>query len=135
MNKHQLERVVIKWLDKHFGNLTPKTSSEFPNLVFYVNSDNEAMMEYDNKTERVYINYDHIWSKIESLFHLNRDDVQSIMKTWLGDTYKLGVVTPVRIVKGKIILLEGTYKLEGVTPTISQFKLSLRWKRLTNWFN
>ena len=135
MNKHQLERVVIKWLDKHFGNLTPKTSSEFPNLVFYVNSDNEAMMEYDNKTERVYINYDNIWSKIESLFHINRDDVQLIMKVWLEETYKLGVVTPDVTFDAVHIRWRETYKLGRVTPTISQFKLSLRWKRLTNWFN
>ena len=135
VNKHQLERVVIKWLNKHFVNLTPKTSSEFPNLVFYVNSDNEAMMEYDKKTERVYINYDHIWSKIESLFHINRDDVQSIMKVWLEETYKLGVVIPFCCLVQRQFQLEEAYKLEGITPTISQFNLSLRWKRLINWFN
>ena len=111
VNKHQLERVVIKWLNQHFGNLTLKKHIDHPNSVFYVNSDNEVIMEYDKKNENVYIHYDHIWSKIESLFHLNYGETQSIMKVWLEEAYKLG----------------------GVTPAISFNKCSFSWKRLTNW--
>ena len=111
VNKHQLERVVIKWLDKHFGELTPKKHKDHPNSVFYVNSNNLVMMEYDQENEDVFITYDHIWSKIELLFHLNYDDIQSIMKVWLEEAYKLG----------------------GVTPTFSIHSLKCRWKRLTNW--
>ena len=94
VNKHQLERIVIKWLNKYFGNLTPKTSSTYPRSVFYINSGNEIMMEYDNKTESVYINDGQIWLKIESLFHLNYRDTQSIIKVWLEEAYKLEGVTP-----------------------------------------
>jgi hypothetical protein len=96
VNKHQLERVVIKWLNKYFGNLTQKKHKKHPNSVFYVNSNNEAMMEYDQENGEVLISYDHIWSKIELLFHLNYRDIQSIMKVWLGETYKLEEVTPYR---------------------------------------
>ena len=94
VNKHQLERVVIKWLNKNFGNLTPKTIKKYRNSVFYVNSSNEVMMEYDKENEDVYIHYEYIWLKIESLFHLNYGDIQSIMKVWLEETYKLKDVTP-----------------------------------------
>ena len=94
VSKHQLERIVIKWLNKHFGNLTPKTSSTYPRSVFYINSGNEIMMEYDNKTESVYINDGQIWLKIESLFHLNDRDTRSIIKVWFEEAYKLEGVTP-----------------------------------------
>ena len=94
VNRHQLERVVIKWLDKHFGDLTPKKRKDHPNSVFYVNSSNEVMMKYDKKNEYVFIRYENIWSKIELLFHLNYDDIQSIMKVWLEEAYKLEGVTP-----------------------------------------
>jgi hypothetical protein len=117
VNKHQLERVVIKWLNKHFGNLIPKKHKGHPKSVFYVNSDNQAMMEYDKKNEYVYIHYDHIWSKIESLFHLNYDDIQSIMKVWLEEDYKLEGVTPTGIELSLSGKLEEDYKLEGVTPS------------------
>ena len=94
VNKHQLERVVIKWLNKYYSNLTPKTTEKYPEFVSYVNPSNEVMMEYDKETDRVYINYDEIWLKIESLFHLNYSDVQSIIKVWLEEAYKLEGVTP-----------------------------------------
>jgi len=95
VNSNQLERVVIKWLNKHYGNLTPKKHKDRPNSVFYVNSSNLVMMEYNQENERVYIHYDHIWSKIESLFHLNYRETQSIMKAWLEEAYKLEGVTPI----------------------------------------
>jgi hypothetical protein len=66
VDKPQLIRVVLLYLNNNFGNLTPKTSSKFPNSVFYVNSDNEVMMEYDKENEHVHIHYKHIWLKIES---------------------------------------------------------------------
>ena len=94
VNKHQLERVVIKWLNKYFGNLTPKTTEKYPELVSYVNPSNEVMVEYDKETERVYINYDEIWLKIESLFHLNYDDTKSVIRVWMEEYYNLEGVTP-----------------------------------------
>jgi len=111
VNKNQLERVVIKWLNKNFGNLIPKKRKDKPNISFYVNSNNEVMIEYHQENEEVWINYVHIWSKIESLFHLNYDDTQSIIKVWL----------------------EETYKLEGVIPFTNNVDYGLGWRRLTNW--
>ena len=94
VNKDQLDRVVIKWLNKQYGNLTPKTTSKYTNYIFYVNSDNEVLMKYDEKNGWVFIHYESIWSKIESLFHFNYGETQSIMKVWLEETYKLEGVTP-----------------------------------------
>jgi hypothetical protein len=47
------------------------------------------MMEYDKEFGSVYIHYNNIWSKIESLFSLEYDDIQSIMKVWLERDYNL----------------------------------------------
>jgi hypothetical protein len=94
VDKPQLVRIVLLYLNMNFGDLTRKTNSEYPNAVFYVNPSNEVMMEYDKENEEVWINYVHIWSKIESLFHLNYRETQSIMKVWLEETYKLGGVIP-----------------------------------------
>jgi hypothetical protein len=113
VNKHQLERVVIKWLNKHFGDLTPKKHKDHPKLVFYVNSDNGVMMEYDQENGGVYIHYEHIWSKIESLFHLNSRETQSIMKVWLEEAYKLEGVTPHKRMIGFKNKLEEAYKLKN----------------------
>ena len=94
VNEHQLERIIIKWLNKYYGDLTPKTTEKYPELVSYVNPSNEVMVEYDKETERVYINYDEIWLKIESLFHLNYDDTKSVIRVWMEEYYNLEGVTP-----------------------------------------
>jgi hypothetical protein len=100
VDKPQLVRVVIQYLNMKFGNLTPKTSSEFPDSVFYVDSDNEIMMEYDEKNEFVWVHYDHIWLKIRSLFSLEYDDIQSIMKVWLERDYNLRKIKRTHIISG-----------------------------------
>ena len=94
VNKNQLERVAIKWLNKNFGDLTPKKHKNRSNSVYYVNSNNKVMMEYDQKNERVFIDYYNIWLTIESLFHFKYDDTKLIMKIWLEETYKLRRITP-----------------------------------------
>jgi hypothetical protein len=89
-DRPQLVRVVLLYLNNNFGNLTPKTSSEKPNLIFYVDSDNEVLMEYNKENGIVYIHYHHIWSKLDRYFSLEYDhDIVSIMKVWLERDYNL----------------------------------------------
>jgi hypothetical protein len=112
VNKHQLERVIIKWLNKYYGNLIQKKHKYYPNSVFYVNSDNEVLMEYSPINKYIHIHHEYIYLKIQSLFHLNYLQVQSIIKVWLKEKpYELGEVTPSAFV---------------VSPLTS-------WKRHTNW--
>ena len=94
VDRPQLVRVVLLYLNNNFCNLTPNKRNGYVNSVFYVNPSNEVMMVYDKKTESVYINYGQIWLKIESLFHLNDRDTQSIIKVWFEEAYKLEGVTP-----------------------------------------
>jgi hypothetical protein len=94
INKPQLVNVVKLYLRKSFGNLTPKTDPKSPNSIFYVNSDNKIFMEYDEKKEYVWIDNDLIWSKLESLFYIDYEDIQLIMKDWLEEHYNLSGITP-----------------------------------------
>jgi hypothetical protein len=94
VNRNQVFRVVIKWLNKNYGNLTQKTHKDYPNKVFYVNSGDYVMMEHNQETNRVWIDREGIWSKVESIFHLSLRDVRAIMSTWLEETYKLEGVMP-----------------------------------------
>jgi hypothetical protein len=92
VNKHQLERIVIKWLNQHYGNLTPKKHTNVPRHIFFVNSKNEIIMEYDyffKNHKDILVDNDRIWSKLHSIFHLKYLEVQSIIKVWLKETYGL----------------------------------------------
>ena len=114
IDRPQLVNVVKLYLTRSFEDLTPKISKDYPYSVFYVNSDNVILMKYDEKTEKIWIDYDQIWSKLESLFHLNYDDVQSIMKVWLEKYYGLSEVTPMTTFARYNMRLEEHYNLNKV---------------------
>jgi hypothetical protein len=115
IDRPQLVRAVLLYLTKSFGNLTPKEIKKYPDSLFYVNSENEVLMEYDKKTKVIWIDHDNIWSKLERYFYLEYNDIQLIMKDWLEETYKLGGVTPKAVRWFDYRWLEETYKLGGVT--------------------
>jgi len=92
VDRPQLVRVVKLYLTKFFGNLTPKRYKDYPDTVFYVNSDNEIFMEYNKKNENFYISYSKIWSKLELYFPLKYNDIRLIMKDWLEEHYNLRVL-------------------------------------------
>jgi hypothetical protein len=94
VDRPQLVRVVNLYLTKNFEDLILKTSKDYPYSVFYVNSDNDILMKYDEKTEKIWIDYGQIWSKLESFFSLQYGDIQSIMRVWLEKHYGLSEVTP-----------------------------------------
>jgi hypothetical protein len=100
VERPQLVRTALLYLNMNFGDLTRKTSNNSHSSLFefYANLNNEIMIEYDVQEDLVYVHWD-IWSKIESLFQLNYNDTQSIMKVWLGEKFKeLEGIKPIKAV-------------------------------------
>lgn len=89
IDKPQLVRVVLLYLNNNFGNLTQKTSPKYPNSVFYVDSDGKVLMEYEKENKDFYIEYPHLWNKINSLFSIGHFDTEQILKNWLINTYNI----------------------------------------------
>jgi DNA-directed RNA polymerase len=96
VNKNQIERVVIKWLNIYYGDLTTKTYLNIPDRVLYVDKRSRTVLEYDEDNEygsTVWVDSDILWSKITEIFHLKYNDIQSILQVWLKETYNLEGVT------------------------------------------
>jgi hypothetical protein len=90
MNK---QKIILKWLNKEFGNLTPVVKGE---RTFYVDKDRLPLFYYyrDQKNGWVYVNYVRIWSFLGSVFIMNDLKISELLKVWLEDTYTLRGVTP-----------------------------------------
>lgn len=97
VNSNQLERIVVRWLNLYYGDLRPKEFDDYPDEMFYVNSDDEIMMSHlkIKSGKHIYID-DLIWEQITTIFNLSYNDSVSIMKHWLKETYKLERFTPNR---------------------------------------
>jgi hypothetical protein len=96
VNKEQMFRVVIKWLNMYYGDLTTKTYLNIPDKVFYVDKRSQTVLEYekDNQYEpTVWVDTDILWSKITDIFHIKYNEIQSILEVWLKETYDLEGIT------------------------------------------
>jgi hypothetical protein len=91
MNK---QKIVLKWLNKEFGNLTPVIRG---NNTYYVDENNLPLFYYyqDEKNGLIYIIYNKIWSLLESVFSMNNLEIRELLVVWLGNTYNLRGYTPI----------------------------------------
>ena len=87
------QELVLKWLNKEFGNLTPAIVGD---KTFYVDKDRLPLFYYyqDDKNGSVNINYDRLWVFFESIFGLNPLQTKEILTIWLEETYNLRGLTP-----------------------------------------
>ena len=88
------QELVLKWLNKKFGDLTPAVVDD---KIFYVDENRKLLFMYfkDSKRGHVYINYERIWVFFESIFGLKDPQTQEILKVWLDETYNLRGLTPI----------------------------------------
>jgi hypothetical protein len=103
ITESKLNKVVLKWLDKEFGDLTKVVKDD---RTYYVDENRKPLFYYyqDSKNGYVYINYDKIWVFFESIFGLNTLQTKEMLKVWLEETYNLRGVTPLN---GKLIDANG----------------------------
>jgi hypothetical protein len=111
------DRLVLKWLNKEFGDLTKVVKG---NRTFYVDKDRKPLFyHYGNYgNEYVYINNERIWVFFESIFGLDDLQTQEIVKIWLEQTYNLRGVIPFILLSAGSLVLEQTYNLRGVIPWV-----------------
>ena len=100
ITESKLDRVVIKYLNKEYGDLEEYTTDKRPDNVFFV-KDKKVYMEQDLKNGYLYVDYYTIWTDLKNIFGLERHEIQRIIKKWVEETYKLrgvtkGVVLPAR---------------------------------------
>ena len=92
ITESQMDRAVLKYLNTIYGDLVPFETDKDPNFIFFM-KDGEVIFDYNKKSGKVYISYDHIWSFLESFFGLKYTEIQDLTKEWVEEHYKLRVTT------------------------------------------
>ena len=95
-----------------FDDLEQVQSKEYKDLILFRYKPNHNFMVYDTKNKYVYINYDEIWSFLESNFGLNHREIQELTKEWLYEVYKLRGITTYDRWFANFIQLDEVYKLK-----------------------
>ena len=94
ITENKIDKVALTWLNNNFGDLTPSVND---NKTYYVNKDRLPLFYYyqESKNESVYINYYKIWSFLESMFGMEYQQIQGVIREWLEETYNLKGLTPI----------------------------------------
>ena len=93
ITENKLDNVVIKYLNKMYGDLEEYRINKHPDSVYFVKG-KKVYMEHNSKRELLYVDYDTIWKDLTDTFLLEYDEIQSIITKWAEETYNLRYVTP-----------------------------------------
>ena len=109
MNK---QGIVLKWLNKGFGDLTKVVKGD---KTFYVDDVGKIIFYYyqklRNRNDIIYVNNDRVWFLIESIFGLEEMEAELVLKVWFKETYNLRGFIIIRIVSARFSQLEQNYNL------------------------
>ena len=114
ITESQYSNAIDKFITYQFEPHEVKKSSKYPDSIFWV-KDGEVIAEI-NKNSGYFFIERQIWKTISSMFSMEYNETQRVMKDWLEEHCKLGGLTPAASVFPNTKLLEGHYKLGGLTP-------------------
>jgi len=83
------KKIAKKQLTKKFGDLTPIKVKDYPHLTFYGDEKRKIYIQYYEHYKKIGI--DEIYSFLEDIFDFDDDQINKIIKEWLGDHYGLEV--------------------------------------------
>lgn len=87
---NRLEKLCIKWLNENFTTMEQFIMKEYPDYIFHM-KDGKCILQYNKKTEYVYVSYREIWKFFESFFSMDNQQIKDITKIWVKEHYKMGV--------------------------------------------
>jgi hypothetical protein len=130
ITENKLEQVILRFLNKGYGDLTEYRTDEHPNSIFYI-KDKKVYMEQNLKNGKLWVDYYTIWVDLEGWFSLEYDDIQSVITKWVEESYNMRGVTPRFIRTYQRTLVEESYNMRGVTPQIVWVSSAAGWESLT----
>jgi len=88
ITESRMEQVVIKYLNKMYGDLKEYRTDEYPNKVLYIKG-KKVYMERELENGELYVDYNTIWRDLKNTFSLEYDEIKFILTKWMGRTYNL----------------------------------------------
>jgi len=92
----KLTKIKLDWMNENFelDKLESVVHSDYPNSIFF-RKDGVVVMELNRKNEYFWFDYDEIWSIFKRFFNMDNKEIQSFLRYWLEDTFKIESLTPV----------------------------------------
>jgi len=94
ITENKRDRLALNWLNSKFGNLTQVVRGD---RTYYVDQNGLTLFYYypNDKIKVIFIDYTRIWIFFETIFGLDYDQIQDILKIWLEENYNLSGYLPI----------------------------------------
>ena len=114
ITESQYSNAIDKFITYQFEQHEVKKSPIYPNSIFWI-KDGEVIAEINKNSGYFWVDYQ-IWNTISSMFSMEYNETQRVMKDWLEEHYNLGGLTPGQYESWSQSMLEEHYNLGGLTP-------------------
>ena len=82
--------IVIKWLDKYYGDLFKHSSPGSIKYIHFIDKNNNTIFDY-NRSSSIVEFRDDVIQELVSIFNLNVKNINEILIPWLKKNYNLHV--------------------------------------------
>jgi hypothetical protein len=93
IKENKRNKVVTKWLDDNYGNMNVVYENN-PRYITFKDVNDEDVFLYNVNTDKLSIMSPEIQKSLKTMFGLNRDVMNSIVKPWMESIYGF----PIRVV-------------------------------------
>lgn len=75
-----------------YDDLDVVESKERPGFTLFRYEPKKNIIIYDEENNKVYVNYDKIWSVLKEVFHKDRQQSKHLIQKWLSESYDLTTI-------------------------------------------
>ena len=93
ITENKLEKAIIHFLNKGYGDLIEYRTDKYPDSIFYIRG-KKVYMEQDLKNGYLWLDSYTIWQDLKMWFSLDYYNIESIIKKWVEEAYNIRGVTP-----------------------------------------
>ena len=104
ITESQYNDMIDKFITYLFEPHEVKKSPKHPKSIFWI-KDGKVIAEINKRSDNFWVDYQ-IWNTISSMFSMEYNEIQRVMKDWLEEHYKLGGLTPTELGQPATSLLE-----------------------------
>jgi hypothetical protein len=115
-NEQELE--IINFVKGKISTLVEFKDNNHPKSLFYMNSEGEYILEFDDINKILYVRHDGFWEVLETKYHLNYITINLIIRCMVELTFKRKGYSPRRGMLTRSKDVELTFK-QYIIPHIN----------------
>lgn len=105
-----IDKEIVDFINSILDNLTSYTIDNCYNIIFYMNSKGEWMLEQDDGNDKLYLRWEEFGDILQNKYFMKYSDIQVLIQYMAQQSFNRKLSTPVAERAGIRVLVEKGYK-------------------------